>query len=80
MWDPAKSDGTRTVPDGTFDDPTFLPRLSWRSNAPAQIAAGQLAESIAGSGDVAFFCDNNYSTIGLIQLSGMHCSTRLGDS
>jgi hypothetical protein len=62
LRDRHRLEGVRAIPAGTFDDPTFIPRLSFKLTEPSPANPGdwdRMATIIANAGDVAFFCDNS---------------------
>src|SRR5579875_3189773 len=53
-------DGKQVLPVGTFDDPTFVPRLSYKFTSPNSAWRAELSESIRGiDSEVSFFLDTN---------------------
>jgi hypothetical protein len=55
----AHVDGVRPISQAVIEDPTFMPRLSWKIRPPIPITDAKLPETIRGAGDAAFFCDTS---------------------
>lgn len=53
-------DGTFTYPlaDDSRNDPTYIPRLTWKYTPQMPANWSELIETVKDSGDVAWFCDN----------------------
>jgi hypothetical protein len=47
------------INQAVIEHPTFMPRLSWKIRPPIPVTDAKLPETIARSGDAAYFCDSS---------------------
>jgi hypothetical protein len=51
---------TRTIPEHLISDPTFQPRLTWRTSPRFLLPGPEFAKTIAAAGDHSYFCDSSF--------------------